>query len=248
MKQYLSILLQMTDYCEKFKADTISYAFTDSVSKKTLDNTRDYAYCFIPRFKAYWEVIRDIVDICDLLGISELDEEKSEMTQRVGFLHNPWAIATRAAFEQHLGFITWAFKRASDELTRKLQLLDEEEKARLNEALNCYIQGCNYAAVAMAVSAIEFRLLSLMKSVKPNPKLDEYTLGDLIWEYLQHKDEYENIIPNKHKPLLELCNQYRIFSVHPKKEKITRSIATSIINMAFAFLLDEELKHKAEAI
>jgi hypothetical protein len=108
------------------------------------------------------------------------------------------------------------------------------------------VEGCNYSTVAMAVSAIEFRLLNLMQSAKPNPQLENYTLGQLIDEYLQNEAEYNNVIPKRHEHLLNLCNTYRIFSVHPKKEKITRAIATSIVNLTFAFLLDKELKREAK--
>jgi len=55
----------------------------------------------------------------------------------------------------------------------KLQMLENEETNRLEEALNCYVTGCCYAAIAMSVSAIEFRLLNLMQSVKPNPQLQQ---------------------------------------------------------------------------
>jgi len=67
--------------------------------------------------------------------------------------------------------------------------------------------------------AREFRLLSSMTSVSSDPKLAKMTLGQLINEYLDNKDEYRKIIPKKYEPLLEYCNTYRVFSVHPKKEK-----------------------------
>jgi len=68
------------------------------------------------------------------------------------------------------------------------------------------------------------------------------TLGQLINEYLDNKEKYGKIIPKKYEPLLEYCNTYRIFSVHPKKEKINKSVATSILHMTFQFLLDKELQ------
>lgn len=130
--------------------------------------------------------------------------------------------------------------------SRKLSLLNIEEKNRLDEALNCYISGCNYSAVAMSVSAVEFRLYSLMKIANPEAKLERLTLGALIDEYLKCKEKYMNIIPEKQEHLLNFSNTYRIFSVHPKKEKINRLISTSILNMSFSFLFDEELKALAE--
>ena len=119
---------------------------------------------------------------------------------------------------------------------------------RLNEAIHCFLEGCYYSSVAMSVSAIEFRLFSLMMSICPDPKLKELTLGQLIREYLDDKQKYGSVIPKKHEPLLEHCNTYRIFSVHPKKEEINKPIASSILNMTFLFLLDKKLVKKAKKV
>ncbi|MHC3129530.1 MAG: hypothetical protein IBV52_05575 [Candidatus Bathyarchaeota archaeon] len=187
-----------------------------------------------------------ISHICDMLGIDFLEQDKDLIMQRVLLLNDPLAVNRRVSFETHINYITSCFKKVEDKIKNKVGLLDKEETERLDEAINCYLQGCNYSAITMAVSAIEFRLFSLMMTKCPNPKLEELTLGQLIREYLDNTKKYGGVIPKKHKPLLEHCNVYRIFSVHPKREKITRSIATSIINMTFAFLLDKELKHEIE--
>jgi len=175
-----------------------------------------------------------------MLGISVLELNKSMMMERIMILNSPELMIRRKEFERNVDFIRNIFKSAEGAIEKNFQLLDRKEIDRLDEAINCYLNGCNYSTVAMSVSAIEFRLLNLMQSVKSNPKLEKLTLGALINEYLLNKKEYKNIIPKKHEPLLNLCNTYRIFSVHPKKEKITRAIATSIINMTFAFLLDKK--------
>ena len=248
MEEYLNYLMSMEEFCERFK-DTINrVAFgKNSKTNKILSEPKNTWYCWSPRYQVYWRVLYNIINICYMLGIEYLAGNKEAMVHRIMLLNTPWAIKTRENFENHVNFIKDMFEDVEEEIMDKLKLLNEEEKSRLDEALNCYIRGCNYAAIAMSVSAIEFRLLNLMQAVKPDPKLEKFTLGDLIYEYLQNKKEYKNVIPKKHEPLLNLCNTYRIFSVHPKKEKITTAIATSIINMTFAFLLDEKLKHKAEA-
>jgi hypothetical protein len=66
---------------------------------------------------------------------------------------------------------------------------------------------------------------------------------------LQREDleNLRNIIPDKHLPLLQYCNTYRVFSVHPKKEKINRANATTILCMTCSFLFDEKLKTKIES-
>jgi hypothetical protein len=246
MIEYLRGLKTIVDFCEGFKKDIIKQVFTDSKTKTVLENTSHYYYCWYPRYRRYIERLGGIVSLCDMLGIESLEKKGSVMQQRVSFLNNPDAIQQRVMFEGHLGFIEEAFVIAKEEIESKINLLEKEEMDRLDEALNCYINGCIYSTIAMSVSAIEFRLLNLMQSVKKDSELEKLTLGELIAEYLKNNEEYKNIIPRKHEPLLSLCNQYRIFSVHPKKEKITKAIATSIINMTFAFLLDEDLKRKAE--
>jgi hypothetical protein len=247
MESYLSHLKSVPELCQKFKSDTISSAFTEPTTKETLSKTTNFFYCFTPRYRYYWDIIRNIVDICDMFGIPVLERQKSEMVQRVMFLFHTNAIQDREDFEYYLDFISGIFSKIEKELIDKLQLLDEEEMMRLDEALNCYLLGCNYSAIVMSVSAIEFRLFSLMMSKCDNRRLGDLTLGQLIREYLNNKEKYGNVIPKKHAPLLEHCNIYRVFSVHPKRERITRPIATSIINMTFTFLLDRNLKQKAEA-
>jgi len=232
----------MEDFCKEFKREITRAAFTDSKTNKILSKPLLSTYCWTPRYQEYWIVLHDIVNVCDMLGIELLDAKKPIMMERVMLLNSPESIPNRSAFERSLGYVMDTFKQVEDEIKDKLQLLDEEEKNRLNEALNCYVQGCNYSAIAMSVSAIEFRLFSLMMSKCRDPRLNDLTLGQLIGEYLNNKQKYGKVIPKKHEHLLEHCNVYRIFSVHPKREKITRSISTSIINMTFAFLLDENLK------
>lgn len=242
------LLIRMNDMvslCEELKKDTIDLAFRDN-DGNIVDTALMPMYCWTPRYQHYWQTINDEVSICDMLGISILDKSQSEMIERVKLANTPEAIIGRSRLENHIDFIKKYFAMASDQIKTKLQLLENEELSRLDEALCCYLDGCNYATVAMSVSAIEFRLFSLMKFKCPNAKLEELTLGQLIREYLNNKSKYGAIIPEKHEPLLQHCNVYRIFSVHPKKEKITKSMATSIINMTFAFLLDQELKLEKE--
>ncbi len=247
MIRYLQELSEIVSLCEDFKKDIIEFVFTDSTGNAREAPNHLYYFCWTPRYQSRCRILCGVVEICDMLGIDCLEGKKSEMLERVAFLSHPDSVQRKWAFESHIDFIANIFREAEEEIRNRLQLLEKEEIDRLNEALHCYGQSCNYAAIAMSVSAIEFRLLSLMMSECPDPKLDELTLGQLIREYLDDKEKYGSAIPKKHQPLLEHCNVYRVFSVHPKREKITRSIASSIINMTFAFLLDEDLKHRAEA-
>lgn len=242
MKDYLGYALRIEKICEDFKKEIIEKVFTDEENKVLLENATEKFACWSPRFLEFKEVIEDLVEVCDVFGIKFLEERKPILTERVHLLKEPHNFERRKNFEDNVDLIKSTFKRVERELQEKISLLEDEEKDRLNEALNCYIEVCNYASVAMAVSAIESRLLNLMLSVNPNSRLEELTLGELIREYIDHKKDYRNIIPKKHEPLLNLCNTYRIFSVHPKKEQITKAIATSILNMTFTFLFDESMR------
>ena len=242
MKWYLWHLKSMEEFCEEFKRITIKTEFTDPETNSILTEPILRTYCWTPKYQERWQILNDIVAMSDMLGIELLEERKKIMMQRVTSLNSPESIQRRSTFELYVDYIKGVFKQVRNEIKSRLRLLDKEERARLNEALNCYTQGCNYSTVAMSVSAIEFRLLSLMMSKVRDPRLENLTLGQLIKEYLDNKQKYGVVIPKKHEPLLEHCNVYRIFSVHPKREKITRPISTSIINMTFAFLLDENMK------
>ena len=164
----------------------------------------------------------------------------------IGIIEEPHTPIRWQHLEKMFGNITHVFQLAKQELNQKISLLDNEERNRLNEAFNCYIQELNYSSIVMSVSAIESRLFSLMTLKQPKAKIEKFTLGDLIREYLENKERYGNIIPDKHLPLLQYCNTYRVFSVHPKKEKINRANATIILCMTCSFLFDKNLKAKIE--
>jgi len=78
----------------------------------------------------------------------------------------------------------------------------------------------------------------VIKNGNKGKDLERLTLGELIREYLENKEGYDKVIPKTHEPLLNLSNRYRISSAHPKEERITKQIATSIINLTFDFLLE----------
>ena len=117
----------------------------------------------------------------------------------------------------------------------------------MNEAFHCEFERCRYSTVAMSVSAAESRLLKLMCLARPEFEnaLDEKTLGQLVWEYVNNKEKYKNVVPEKHEPLLQLCNVYRIFSVHPKRETITQGMTSSILQLTLGFLQDSSTRPEA---
>ena len=190
--------------------------------------------------------MKGVVRTIELFGIDALEHKVHALTTIINKLEDRNVVKAEKRFYLWMDKLLEFFSNESvkKQIEDRLSILDSEERRRLNEAIHCFLEDCNYSSVAMSVSAIEFRLLSLMKSVQPDQKLENMTLGQLINEYLSNKDKYGRVIPKKYEPLLEHCNTYRIFSVHPKKEKISKSIATSIIHMTFQFLLDKKLARK----
>jgi hypothetical protein len=101
----------------------------------------------------------------------------------------------------------------------------------------------------MAVSAVEFRLHYMIKKTDGalySENFERAMLGQLIqiFDKNEYKDEkygkIKQLMPERHRPLVKLLNEYRIVSAHPKEIKITPQIAESILNLSFAFLTDPE--------
>jgi hypothetical protein len=65
------------------------------------------------------------------------------------------------------------------------------------EAVHGLLERCRFSAVAMAVSAIEFRLLDFMKQLTPDAvELDRLPLGRLIEECLYDEKPYSAKLPD----------------------------------------------------
>ncbi len=222
---------------KEFRDDVFKHFF-EGDPKKVLD----YDFNFTPRYHSKFDRISNVIAISEVFSIEGLDLNKKQMDHFLTTLQIPDMISDWDSFDTYLTFIEKCFKISSYELRHKINLLDYKEKVRLNEALNCHIQGLNYSTIVMSVSAIENRLYLLMKSKCPESKLDGLTLGQLIGEYTNNKEKYVQVIPRKHESLLDYCNNYRVFSVHPKKEKINAANATAILCMTCSFLFDPDMK------
>lgn len=248
-EDYLQQIVGMDALCYAFKNSVIDAFFRDNRRnlKATVDLDSKY-FCFTPAYQLHFKAIKRMVEISDIFGIKFLERFKQDLMERVHYLENPEHVIKRENFESHINVISMYFSEIKEELEKKVSLLNSDEMDRLNEAIHCFFEGCYYSAIAMSVSAIEFRLLSLMTYGNPEANLEKLTLGQLIKEYLDNKEKYRNVIPKKHEPLLNHCNIYRIFSVHPKREEINKPIASSILNMTFMFLLDKNLAEKVGII
>ncbi|NWG09368.1 MAG: hypothetical protein HXX80_03505 [Nitrososphaerales archaeon] len=247
MKQdYLgAIIPNIVEKCEKFKEDILDLVFSSKDEKgkkqiKTLASSEDYLFCYTPRYLSWYEPIKVVAEICDQFGISSLEFNRDNLMKFIHRLQQA-VVTDREKFIHAVDVLIEIFDRASKELKQITSYLSEEERDRLNEAIHNLTEGCYYSSVAMSVCCIESRLVELMKRVTPNKKLEKETLGKLINTCLKGQ-KYKELIPEKYKPLSQLCDEYRIFSVHPKREKITKAVATFILNLTILFLTDKTLK------
>lgn len=165
-------------------------------------------------------------------------------------LVNPNANRTREDFKSNINSLLSFLHNTDKKISNKLNLLSHIECVRLYEGIRCLESECNFSTVVMSVSAVEHRLHKLIE--KKNKKIykahfERETLGGII--SLFKKDQYtdkkyqplKKILPDKHRPLMEMLNIYRIFSAHPKDVVVTNQTAKLILSLSFLFLVDKDL-------
>ncbi len=238
---YFEFLLHMDEKLREIRAWAYQYHF-----KGWGGNYAAFAdnafFCFTPWYQERVIALNSFINLVELLGISFRDHDLVGIENRIRHMSDPEYMKNKEAFDRCIEDLISKYVDYEKEIHSQISKISDFEKERLNEALHCFNEGCYISTISMAVSAIEYKLLKVLKDANPEKDVDGLTLGQLISEYLNHKDEFKNIIPNKHEPLLRLCNQYRIFSVHPLKEKISKNVAQSVLNLSFEFLLDEKLQ------
>lgn len=234
------------DYISNLRrAEYLCDQFVKRIAKIFLNegNREDKHIPSLVWLKPYQQRFRPIkacIELCRILKMQSLGELESSFFEAASFLDSLMETPSIESLKSHISMVKVGFSSMRNELSAICSAFDVEEKERMNEAIHNYFEGCNYSCVAMSVSAVESRLLRLMCLVSPDSRLEleKKTLGQLIWEYVNNKDNYKNVVSEKHEPLLGLCNIYRTFSVHPKKQRITGRLATSILNLALEFLTD----------
>jgi hypothetical protein len=237
---YLSNIKNVPELCDRLESDVLKFFFKDGGKNESdIDN-----YPWTSLYRSAFAPIWACVQLCELLKLEVLRSHQREILLSANALQIPRDIPKLEDFRVHLYYIKSAFLLAGEEILNLCSAFDDEEKMRINEAIHDYFEDCTYSCVAMSVSAVESRLLKLMCLVSPDSKqkLEKKTLGQLVNEYLKNKSKYKTVVPNKHDHLLQLCNTYRIFSVHPKKQKIKLTVASSILTLAIDFLTDQDTK------
>lgn len=236
MRAYLFDMQNVESLCEVFEEAIIKRFYSSEQS----ESASDESYFYTPIFRQLLDPIKHVIGVSNFFNIEIIETNKDFLEEKVYRLEGD--AVYRDIFKNVVEDIKNVFSMAKEEINHLHSLLDETETNRINEAIHDYLERCHRSSVAMSVCAVESRLLRIMLSGKPEEKgkLEKMTLGQLIAEYLRNKEQYDNKIPEKHEPLLNLCNTYRVFSVHPKDEEIKEGLARAILNLSILFLTDEE--------
>jgi len=236
---YISHLENLKSTCETFKKSITDIYFDSGQLAKTVQ----IFYCGTVIYQSYFAPIKQCVELLRLLRPRSLTQASmNTITRYIAALDDSKRSDTVEHWNTYYNVIETQLSLVANEMQSTFSSFDPEERERINEAMHNSLEGCNYSCVAMSVSAVESRLYKLMTLAKPDSTddLNKMTLGQLIKEYSENEDSYQNIVPDKHDALLALCNTYRIFSVHPKSEHISGGIATSILNLSITFLSDPD--------
>jgi hypothetical protein len=186
--------------------------------------------------------VKRCIQICHVFNIARLTAMQPALIEHAYALGRPEIVKARKDFEANIDAISAGFAGEGFGIGGLIRELHSSEVERLLEAIHGVFENCRMSAVAMAASAIEFRLLEFMKKLTPDADFEKATLGSLIQECLDPDKPYAKKLPDRHRPLLDLCNKYRIFSVHPSTTAIGQNEALSVINLAFSFILDPQVR------
>ncbi|MFA5780123.1 MAG: hypothetical protein WC947_08290 [Elusimicrobiota bacterium] len=209
--------------------------------------TDNQCYRLTPAIQFMISYLEKYLIVCEYLDVDHYFVD--DLQDKIEKLKEPEHNFNYIAFKDNVLKILEIINMYSNKVFTKINRLSCEECGRLDESLNCFRKFFLYSSVIMAVSAVESRLHYLIK--KRNNTLyrkyfEKATLGQLIllFDKNQYKDKkfekIKKILPLKYKSLIEIFNEYRVYSVHPKNKEIKYKVAQSILNLAFAFLLDDE--------
>lgn len=235
---YINKLEHIEDQCDQFDR-FMRHIFAETKHKwwytynlRNLVNSPSYRQLFDP--------IKESVDLCKIIKVKFPEHGEKMFYESAIELESSEELKTYEKFQEPLQKLKVCFSVIKEQIQAFCSSFDDVERERMNEAIHNFIHRCNYSCVAMSVSAVESRLLQLMVMANSGStaKLEELTLGNLVNEYIRNKEKYKNIVPEEHETLLGLCNTYRIFSVHPKKQKLTDHKTNAVFSLTIVFLTD----------
>ncbi|MDO8689902.1 MAG: hypothetical protein Q7R39_07800 [Dehalococcoidia bacterium] len=204
-------------------------------------------YLLNPQVKGLLAWTAKYLTCCKYLGVRIYSVH--HMSEMINTLQTPEKIGGYQDFNDLLDELAGEIDFTEPEVRDKLSRLHCHECVRLDEALVCSQSYCFYSSIVMAVSAVEYRIAELVRRSAPelySRSFPRATLGQLIQLFqddMYKGEEFRNakeLMPSKHKPLISLLNQYRVFSAHPSEEQVTPQIAEAILHLAFSFLTDPQ--------
>lgn len=245
LRGYFSLIKNFKENIEELRKFANEYYDGKKDSEKEIEIVRQILHT-----KRFSEPIYNLILVNKILDLLEIDESLPHNIEIfTDLLKNP---ITMRNINNGLDLISNVFDENKDDIFKEIEKLSFEEQIRLEEGIYTLYNGCFFSSIAMSTSALESRLFEILKRKNEDGlkgysykgEIERLTLGDLSGIYLQHKKEFNNIIPEKHERILETCNQIRIFAVHPKKEYLNKKDARAILNQVFSFLLDERCRIK----
>lgn len=215
-------------------------------------NEHFFGHTYSYKLKTFLSFLSFYKDLYDFLDIQP--NFTDGLIRIYHLISNPELNRTPDQFKKNFERLKKELTHTDHQIFHKLQLISKKECFRLFESMKSLNTDCNYAAVVMSVSATENRLHKLLRDANSKLYREEFertTLGGIIelfrrdTRYKDRKyDKFKKILPDKHKPLIEILNTYRIFSAHPKEEKISNQTAKAIVSFSFLLLTDTSLKSK----
>ncbi len=199
---YFTQLQDMPTYCARFKDWTVRAFFTvknqyGQPEKRDMPTAEAWMYnghfCYHPDYQRYLEAIKRCIQVCHVFGIAKLTAMQPDMLEHAYALGHPELVKTRKEFEVKVDAIAAAFASEGFPIAGMISQFHSQESERMLEAVHSLFEGYRFSTVAMAVSAIEFRLLDFMKQLTPEAELDKLTLGQLMGECLDEKKPYLGI-------------------------------------------------------
>lgn len=226
----------------------------ENFEKKVVDNfptEKDdhfFFHIYQEQYGSSFDTLHFYIELCNFLEFPT--ELIFDLRRNFFDIHNSDLNRNPEKFKKQSGYVKRLLSTADKLLMERLSLLDKLECFRMAEAMKCLENKTNLSAVIMAVSSVEHRLHKIINESDRKIYEKEFkksTLGAIIHFFKEdysdskHK-KIKGLLPEKHKPLMEVFNVYRIFSAHPKEEIISNQTARDIVSLSFLFLIDPDLK------
>lgn len=245
-KDYIDQFKNFDEHLDELEGEIEEIGVFDQKAEKPIPK-----FNFWPRIRHYTLMIETLPLFGELFNLDPINRNLSALRKSLACLTND---NIGRSEDDVVGSIEELRNRLwpmiKEEVQDKASRINADEERRLDEALHNYKSGCYFSTVAMSVTAIESRMRCGMKEeggeeipIEYGREFDELTLGQLIDEYRENKEEYNFFVPARFNNIFDLVNDYRIFSVHPKDVIVQKGDARSVLTNSFNLLIHEEMDY-----